>query len=40
MALTAGIVGLPNVGNRLYLMRLHKLVQNRQTIHFVQLTRM
>ena len=27
MALTAGIVGLPNVGNLLYLMQLHKQVQ-------------
>ena len=40
MALTAGIVGLPNVGSLLYLMQLHKQVQSLQTIHFVRLTQM
>lgn len=37
MGLTAGIVGLPNVGSPLYLMQLHKQEQNLRTIHSVQL---
>lgn len=39
MALTTGIVGLPNVVNQHYLTQLHKLVQNQQTIHSVRSTR-
>ena len=33
MALTAGIVGLPNVGKSTLLMQLQKQEQRRQTIH-------
>ena len=40
MALTAGIVGLPNVGNQLFLMQLQKQAQKLQTILLQQLTQM
>ncbi len=38
MALTAGIVGLPNVGKSTLLTQLQKQVRLQQTIHSQQLT--